>query len=188
MYLPTQRRKTATNKKLRALGAATFFSASLIGCSGTAQPTTNVVEPAVVPIVVPPTPTLQATIAALATELPAPVDPTPIPVLPTATSISTGQYVDGDYLGDAIATDRWGYTQVHALVTDGMLVDIEIIQYPHSKSRSAQISSAAFPTLISEAIQNQNADINILTRATDTSIAFIRSLSSALDEALAEGS
>jgi hypothetical protein len=95
MNLPKQRRKTVTYKKLRALGATTFCGASLIGCGGTVQPTTNVAEPVIVSTAVPPTQTLQATIAALATELPTPVEPTPIPVLPTPTSISAGQYVDG---------------------------------------------------------------------------------------------
>jgi len=96
---------------------------------------------------------------------------------------NVGLYIDGAYLGDAVSTDRWGSTQVQAVIENGQLVDVEIVQYPNHTDRSAQISLSAFPTLISEAIQNQSADVDIVTRATDTSRAFIASLRSALENA-----
>lgn len=168
-YPPQQLWSPSAHKKLQALGATTLLGVSLISCSPTAPNATSVTEPMpVLPTAVP-------------------VLPTATPILPTATAVSAGQYIDGTYLGDSIRTERWGSTQVHVLITDGMLVDVEMTEYPHSKSRSAQISAAALPILISEAITNQDAHIDILSRATDVSIAFIRSLDSALSKARVGG-
>ncbi|MCA9951336.1 MAG: hypothetical protein KDE48_16915 [Anaerolineales bacterium] len=199
MYLPKKFWPTRAHKKLQTLGATALIGASLIGCSTATPSTTEVVDTAVsvpttlstsIPLAADITKTLpSATLTplptdmstSLPTETAVSVLPTSLP--PTTTPVSAGQYVDGDYLGDAVRTHRWGYTQVIAHVESGMLVDVEIAQYPNSKNRSAQISWAAFPTLITEAVQNQDADINIVTRATDTSVAFIQSLDSALDDA-----
>jgi uncharacterized protein with FMN-binding domain len=63
------------------------------------------------------------------------------------------------------------------------LVKVDILAYPHSTRRSDLISRAALPTLISEAITNQIANVDIVSRATDTSVAFIDSLGSALSQA-----
>lgn len=198
MYLPENIWPAKAHKKLQTLGATALIGASLIGCSTAAPSTTEVVDTAVTipttistsiplaadrattqpPATATPLPTSMPT--SLPTETAVPLPPTP---LPTTAPVSAGQYVDGDYLGDAVRTDRWGNTQIIAHIEGGMLVDVEIAQYPNSKNRSSQISWAAFPTLISEAIKNQDADINIVTRATDTSVAFIQSLDSALDDA-----
>ena len=198
MYLPKNLWPAKAGKKLQTLGATALISASLIGCSTAAPSTTEVVDTAVtlpttistsIPLaadlatVLPPataTPLPTSVLTDLSIETAVPLPPTP---LPTTAPVSAGQYVDGDYLGDSVRTDRWGNTQVIAHIEGGMLVDVEIAQYPNSKNRSSQISWAAFPTLISEAVQNQDADINIVTRATDTSVAFIQSLDSALEDA-----
>lgn len=198
MYLPKNLWPAQAHKKLRTFGATALIGVSLIGCSTAAPNTTDVVDTAVfapttISTLTAPLPTAlpPATATALPTtpsmETAVSVPPTPLP--PTAAPVSAGQYVDGNYLGDAVRTDRWGNTQVIAVIENGMLVNVEIAQYPNSTNRSAQISWAAFPTLITEAIQNQNADdINIVTRATDTCVAFIQSLDSALDDAAAGAS
>ena len=116
---------------------------------------------------------------------PTSVPPTAIPteVPPTTIPESTGQYIDGSYLGDSIPADRWGNMQVRAIISEGQLVNVEIVAYPSSTQRSDTISRNAFPTLIQESIANQSADIDIVTRATDTSVAFINSLRTALEYA-----
>ncbi len=187
MYLPKNLWPVKARKKLQTVGATALIGVALIGCSTTTPSTTEVMDTAVA------IPTTISTSIPLATDLPTPlptsvptetaVSPSPTLIPPTTAPVSAGQYVDGDYLGDAVRTDRWGNTQVIAHIEGGMLVDVEIAQYPNSKNRSSQISWAAFPTLISEAVENQNADVNIVTRATDTSVAFIQSLDSALDDA-----
>lgn len=195
MYLPKNLWSTKVRKKLQIAGATALIGASLVGCGAAAPNTSQVVQTAVF------TPTTISTVVPTAVSFPtltplptsvlgetavlAPPTSTPIPptAVPTAVPTSAGQYVDGDYLGTSVRTDRWGNTQVIAHIEGGMLVDVEIAQYPNSKNKSSQISWSAFPALITEAVQNQDADINVVTRATDTSVAFIESLESALEAA-----
>lgn len=93
-------------------------------------------------------------------------------------------YYDGQYAGDSVRADRWGNMQVVVVVEEGEVTDILIADYPRSTTLSDVISRNAMPTLISEAIEAQDADINMVSGATDTSRAFIESLDSALEDAL----
>ncbi len=203
MYLPKNLWSVKVRKKLQMAGVTALIGASLISCSTAAPNTSEVVETAVsIPTTIPTALLLPTEVAATLTPLPTPlleetavyIPPTLTPISvpptaePTAVPTSVGQYMDGDYLGASVRTDRWGNTQVIAHIEDGMLVDVEIAQYPNGKGKSSRISWAAFPTLITEAVRNQDADINIVTRATDTSVAFIESLESALEEAAAGAS
>ena len=86
-------------------------------------------------------------------------------------------------MGDAERADRWGDLQVRATIQGGQLLKVDIVVAPHSTRRSNLISQAALPTLVSEAIQNQDANVDIVSRATDTSYAFVASLGSALSHA-----
>jgi uncharacterized protein with FMN-binding domain len=113
------------------------------------------------------------------------LDSQPITTAQNSLVQNTGLFVDGSYLGDAVQTSRWGTTQVQAIIENGQLVNVEIFQYPNHTDRSARISQGALPSLISEAIQNQSAHVDIVTRATDTSRAFMASLQSALSDATA---
>ena len=79
--------------------------------------------------------------------------------------------------------DRWGDLQVRATIQGGQLVKIDFISFPQSTRRSVLISNAALPTLVNEAIQNQDARVDVVSRATDTSYAFTASLESALNAA-----
>lgn len=101
---------------------------------------------------------------------------------PTATP--TGQYRDGSYTG-TVADAQWGYVQVKAVIKGGKLTDVQWLQYPNDRSRSVEINSIADPELTSEAVQAQNAQVDIITGATDSSEAFIQSLSDALSQAQA---
>ena len=86
-------------------------------------------------------------------------------------------------MGDAVPADRWGNVQLSVTVQGGQLVKIDLVSYPHSTRRSELISHAALPTLIDEAIQNQDAQVDVVSRATDTSYAFTSALESALNAA-----
>jgi uncharacterized protein with FMN-binding domain len=57
------------------------------------------------------------------------------------------------------------------------------LQYPNERNRSVEINSYADPILVNEAIQAQSAKVDIVSGATDTSQAFIQSLSHALSQA-----
>lgn len=105
---------------------------------------------------------------------------------PTVTPIPTasGTYLDGTYTGSE-EDAHWGYVMVVASVTNGMLTDIQIAEYPNHRNRSVEINDYALPALIEESIQAQSAEVDMVSGATDTSRAFIRSLDSALQQALA---
>ena len=119
--------------------------------------------------------------------------PTPVPTdtivrgMPTSTPAPTqtkasGQYKDGVYTGsqgDAL----YGYVQVQATISGGKITDVQFLQYPSDRSTSRMINSQAMPMLKNEAIQAQSANVDIISGATDTSMAFIQSLGSALQSA-----
>ncbi len=101
---------------------------------------------------------------------------------PSPTSPQKGQYRDGDYTGSTI-NGFYGNVQVKAFVRGGQVVEVQFLKYPNDRSTSIEINSQAMPMLRSEAIQVQNAKVDIISGATDTSLSFIDSLDSALSQA-----
>lgn len=98
------------------------------------------------------------------------------------TSNSSSQYKDGQYVGDL--TDAfYGNVQVKAIISNGRISDVQFLQYPSDRGTSIRINSQAMPYLTSEAIASQNSQVDIVTGATQTSLAFIQSLASALSKA-----
>ena len=91
-------------------------------------------------------------------------------------------YKDGRYTGST-ADAYYGYIQVLAVISGGKLTDVQFLQYPNDNPNSSYINSQAKPYLKQEAIQAQSANVNIVSGATDTSQAFIQSLSDALNRA-----
>ncbi len=103
---------------------------------------------------------------------------------PTPTTPSSSLYKDGSYTGSQ-ADAQWGFIQVKAIIQNGKITDVQFLQYPNDRNRSVQINAYADPQLTSEAIQAQSATVDVITGATDTSQAFIQSLSDALNQAKA---
>ncbi|HEY1351505.1 MAG TPA: FMN-binding protein, partial [Ktedonobacteraceae bacterium] len=95
---------------------------------------------------------------------------------PTGTRVPNSLYKDGSYTG-SVADAQWGYIQVRAVIQGGAISDVQFLQYPNERERSVLINNAADPQLTSEAIQAQSASVDIVSGATDTSEAFIQSLS-----------
>jgi uncharacterized protein with FMN-binding domain len=113
----------------------------------------------------------------------APVAQQALPVADKPKTTTTGgQYKDGTYTS-SVTNAYYGNVQVEAIISGGKISDVQFLQYPQDRSRSAQISSHAMPILISEAIQAQSANVNTVSGATDLSGAFTQSLQSALDQA-----
>ena|SRR5690348_1228790 len=111
------------------------------------------------------------------------------PTAPTSpTSAGTtppgSQYKNGSYTGGS-ADAQWGTVQVQAIVQNGRLTGVKFLQYPNERSRSVEINSYAIPQLTTEAIQAQSAQVDFVSGATDTSFAFMQSLSDALTQAQA---
>jgi uncharacterized protein with FMN-binding domain len=104
---------------------------------------------------------------------------------PTAAGTSgSNPYKDGTYTG-SVADATWGNIQVKAVIQNGKITSVQFLQYPNDRNRSIMINNYADPQLSSEAIQAQSANVNIVTGATDSSQAFIQSLSDALSQAKA---
>lgn len=113
--------------------------------------------------------------------LPATTPGTTFPVS-TSSNQSSSSFKDGEYTG--ISADAYyGYIQVKAVIAKGKLTDVIFLQYPNSHGTSIEINKMAMPYLKQEAIAAQNENVDIVSGATDTSKAFIESLSSALMKA-----
>ncbi len=95
---------------------------------------------------------------------------------------ASGAYRDGSYTGNP-ADASWGTVEVQAVIVNGQISDIQFLQFPNHRNRSQEINQQAMPMLTQEAIQSQQAQVDVVTGATDTSEAFIQSLSSALQQA-----
>ncbi|HUZ92703.1 MAG TPA: FMN-binding protein [Candidatus Paceibacterota bacterium] len=108
---------------------------------------------------------------------------TPTPT-PTPTPKPKGLYADGSYNG-SVADAYYGNVQVQAVVQGGKITDVRFLQYPDTHGTSIYINSQAMPYLTQEAIQAQSANVDIVSGATDTSMAFQQSLASALTQAKA---
>lgn len=119
-----------------------------------------------------------------ATNTPAPAvavavaQPTPAPKAPT------GKYVNGTYTGE-VADAYYGNIQVEAVISGGKLTNVIFLQYPNDRSTSRYINQQAMPQLKAEAIQAQSANVDGVSGASDSSSAFVQSLSSALSQAKA---
>ncbi|MCX6782570.1 MAG: FMN-binding protein [Candidatus Levybacteria bacterium] len=118
-----------------------------------------------------------------------------VPPSPTPTSSSTrtttfdasstymnNSLKNGEYIG-ALTDAYYGNVQVKAVIQNGKIADVQFLQYPNDRRTSIEINTQAMPYLKQEAIQAQNANVDIVSGATQTSRAFRESLQSALDKA-----
>jgi uncharacterized protein with FMN-binding domain len=100
---------------------------------------------------------------------------------PSASPAASG-LKDGQFTGDNVA-NRFGDVQVKVTIAGGRIQDVQAVQLPYDRPRSAEISQQAGPLLHDEVIQAQSAQIDTLGGATYTSESYIQSLQSALDHA-----
>jgi len=171
-------------KKL-ALSAAVIISFILYGAhqrnetsevSVIAPRETAVVSDTPSPTLETPTPTSSATTTPNATSTPT--------ATPKSTSTPTpaGKYKNGTYTG-SVADAYYGNVQVQVTIAGGKITAVKFLQYPNDRSTSVQINTQAMPYLQQEAIQAQSAQVNGVSGASDTSQAFVQSLSAALSQA-----
>jgi len=104
---------------------------------------------------------------------------TPQPTARTTNPPTTG---GTPFTGSTVET-QFGPVQVQIAVSGGKLIDVQALQLPSDRSRSARISQFSAPILRSEAIQAQSARVDIVSGATYTSRAYALSLDSALKRA-----
>ena len=115
------------------------------------------------------------------TRAPQVVRPTATPTTPPPAQVA-GVYKDGEYVGDS-KNAYWGNVQVKAVIRGGQVADVQFLDYPKDRRTSQRINDYAMPYLQSEAIQAQSARVDIISGATLTSEAYVRSLQSALVKA-----
>jgi uncharacterized protein with FMN-binding domain len=97
----------------------------------------------------------------------------------TSTTASGGTLtIDGP-----VASNEYGDVQVRVTLKNNQIVDVQALQLPHDRSRSARISQTAGPILRTEALRAQNANIDLVSGATYTSESYAESLQGALDRA-----
>ena len=93
---------------------------------------------------------------------------------------ASGTLADGTVAGPVVDT-RFGPVQVQVTISNGAITAVDAIELPSSHARSAEISDYAAPILRSEALQAQSAQIDGVSGATYTSMAYEQSLQAALD-------
>lgn len=117
-----------------------------------------------------------------ATDMPPPAAASANPVQMAA---ATAKRVlrDGTYTGQAFDA-YYGMVQVEATVQNGQIAGVNTLQSPDHRSTSRAINRKALPILENEVITAQTVRVNLVSGATLTSKAYIRSLNSALRQAL----
>jgi uncharacterized protein with FMN-binding domain len=90
--------------------------------------------------------------------------------------------VSGSFMGSDYA-NRFGDVQVRLVISAGRITDVQAVQMPYDRSRSAYISQVAGPMLRTEVLQAQSAQIDIISGATYTSESYAQSVNSALQKA-----
>ncbi len=84
--------------------------------------------------------------------------------------------------GPVVSTD-YGNVQVRVTLQGTKIVDVQSLQLPSDRSRSARISQSAGPLLRQEALKAQSANIDLVSGASYTSDGYAQSLQGALDQA-----
>lgn len=108
--------------------------------------------------------------------------PKPAPTPARVIAKNKPLFKDGEYVGN-VADAYYGYIQVKAVIENGKITDVQFLEYPNDRRTSIAINTEAMPLLKMEAIRAQNAQVNIISGATDSSIAFRESLAYALTQA-----
>jgi uncharacterized protein with FMN-binding domain len=92
------------------------------------------------------------------------------------------RYTNGSFTGPAVDA-YYGLVQVQVTIQGGRLASVEVLQYPSDRRTSRVINAQALPILESEVISAQSARVDIVSGATLTSHAYLRSINAALHQA-----
>jgi uncharacterized protein with FMN-binding domain len=105
------------------------------------------------------------------------------PSVRSPTDPSTGGTTDSRTVTGPSVDTRWGPVQVRVTVSGGRVTAITVPVYPDGNRKDQQINARALPILVQEALDAQNADIDMVSGATVTSEGYVESLQGALDQA-----
>ncbi len=102
---------------------------------------------------------------------------------PNATGASPASgYTDGTYTGPVVDA-YYGLMQIQAVIRNGRLASVNILEYPSDRRTSVYINRQALPLLRNEVLSAQSANVDIVSGATLSSEAFLRSLDAAMTKA-----
>ncbi len=133
------------------------------------------------------TPAARAAAPPVAIERPRASAPPAATATPGAAPASPGaaaaaSYRDGTYTGTGVQI-RWGVVQVQVTIAGGAITDVTAVQLPNGDRRTDRISQAVEPMLREEALTVQSGNVDVVSGATYTSMAYAQSLQAALDQA-----
>jgi uncharacterized protein with FMN-binding domain len=100
----------------------------------------------------------------------------------TGAASSNTSYKDGTYTGNGEDTP-YGMVQIAVVVSGGKITNVNFLRLPSDLGHSQEVSSFSAPLLKQETLQKQNAHIDFVSGATQTSQGYRQSLQSALDQA-----
>lgn len=104
------------------------------------------------------------------------------PTTPVTPTTPKALYKDGSYTGPV--TDAvFGDMQVKVTVSGGKITDVTLVKFPNDVANSTKINTNAHVKWKSETIAAQSAKVNIISGATESSVAFRQSLAAALEQA-----
>ena len=102
---------------------------------------------------------------------------------PSSGSSGSGSSSGSTNVTGAVASTQWGPVQVELTVSGGKITQVDVVQYPSGNPKDQEINDYALPILVQETTDQQSADIDMVSGATVTSVGYIQSLQSALDQA-----
>ena len=126
--------------------------------------------------------TIALSLLALATPFAAALPATASSPAVSASASATPGYADGTYTGPAVSA-YYGNVQMGVTIKGGKVSNFQLLDYPHHTNTSYRINQQALPILANEVLQAQSASVDIVSGATLTSEAFIRSLGAAFQQA-----
>ncbi len=95
---------------------------------------------------------------------------------------ATWTYVPGSRVGIGSGYTPNGPVKLRVTVVGGRIVAIDNLQLPNDNAHSVQLSEVSGPLLHKEAMRAQSANIDAVSGATMTSMAYESSLQAALDK------
>ena len=89
---------------------------------------------------------------------------------------------DGDVVTGPTAVFKWGGLQLEATFTKkNVLCNVTVLNYPNDKDKSVSINQSALPIYNQEAVEAGNAQITVVSGATDSWRAYTAGLQAILD-------
>lgn len=101
----------------------------------------------------------------------------------SSSSGSAGRSSSTKTVTGSVASTQWGPVQVELTVSGGKITKVSVVQYPNGNPRDQEINDYALPILVQETTDQQSAGIDMVSGATVTSVGYIQSLQSAIDQA-----